>query len=841
MILKQNAKLCRRSLCPSSLSFTKLIPKGLPPGSLRRRIVATALLLATMPLVAHFSQGQSQDVPAPVTRGLLACYLFDEGSGTIANDCSGNGNTATLGGSGGTPTWSTLGLHLGTPTGASWQWAITPVPSASVVSFSVGYIADTTVNLNGIVYNGGSQQYLVTGTTLGAPTIALEGAGSLMDLYEANYPSFFSRTVWNETGLSSMWAHQVLGVTCGVAGDSTAANSYFVDGKKATSSLVGTKTSSCYQPAVTGSFVIGASPTLEVNQWAVQGTVMAALLYSVPLTPAEQLQNSTYISSLSKARGYTGVPIYSGAKVNHLIMSGDSITDCFGTGTGDCWVHTISSSLPAYNPTLVNFGLSGSSAVGSMQAVIARECAYISPGSQKNITHIFLGTNDFADSKVPPTNEQIGAALAYGIQTLHSCAGKLGASVKVAIATMLSRGIKGSGTCEHDVVKDSFDAYLAANWKSLGADILDDYAATPMGYDDGCLDTTNFQADETHPTLEGGNNNLAPVAIATTNYLLSTEPYPACTGSPVSDTTTLTASDVCTNATASDGPMVLTLPDCTGFNGAPFYIRNLSSSKQNQGSGSATVSVAAPGNQMLNSRANLISIPSGSTAMMVSTVASYSGGGCDWNAELLTPQTTTAVAVSSRQIVAGENTTLTAVVAPAVAASPLAGPAPSGTVKFYAGTLLLGIAIVNASGTATLSSSSTGAPLGTFPVTAVYSGGGAYLPSTSPAVEVSIQAPTAIALKATPTVVARDGMITLIATVERNSFPGTPGGSVTFESEGLVLGFAKLQIIGSHAMATLTTSSAGVPRGTYPVTAVYSGDRTDAVSSSPSVIIDVLQ
>jgi hypothetical protein len=841
MILKQKA-LCRRSSCPSSLSRTSLTPQGLPPGSLRRHIVAAALLLASTPFLAQsaHAQDQSQSAPAPVTRGLLACYLFDEGSGTIANDCSGNGNTAILGGSGSVPTWSALGMHLGAATGSSWQWATTPVPSASVVSFSLGYVSDTTINLGGTVYNGSSQQYLVTGTTLGAPTIALEGMGPSMDLYEAHYPTFFNKTVWNETGLSSLWGHQVLGVTCGVAGNSAAANSYFIDGVKAPTSLESTKPVSCNQPAVTGTFVIGASPSLEEDQWTVQGTVTAALLYSVPLTAEEQAQNSAYIASLSKARGYSGVPVYSGPKVNHLVLTGDSITDCFGTGYGNCWAHTVGQSLPGYNPTVVNFGLSGSSAVGSMQAVIARECAYISPGSKQNVVHIFLGTNDLSDSKEPPTNEQIGAALASGIHTLHGCTDAIDADVKIAIATMLSRGVKGATTCGEDAAKDSFDAYLAANWKSLGADILDDYAATPMGYDDGCLDTNNFQADETHPTLDGGNNNLAPVAIATTSYLLSTESYPACSAAPVHSATTLTPGNVCTNATASDGPVVVTLPDCTGFNGAPFYIRNLSSAQQSQSS-SLTVSVAAPGSQTLDGRANMISVPNGATAMMVSTVATYSGGGCAWNAALVNPQTTTVVNVSSQKIIAGQTATLTATIAPMSPASPFPGPTPSGTVTFYAGKLLLGTTIVKATGVASLTASSAGAPLGTFPVTAVYSGGGAYSASTSLAVPVSIQSPTAVSFQATPVVVPSNGVITLTSTVNRTGFSGNPTGAITFESEGMVLGSAQLHSTGGHSTATFRASTAGIARGTYPVTATYSGDETDAVSVSPAVVVDVLQ
>jgi hypothetical protein len=707
------------------------------------------------------------------------------------------------------------------------------------VSFSLGYIGDTTVNKGGTVYNGDSQAFLTTGTSLGAPTIALEGVGPSQDLYDASFPTFFARTLWMESTESSLWGHQVLGVSCGVASGGPSGNTYYIDGVAATAALTSKVDESCYQPQVTGTFVIGASPTLEVDQWAVQGTVTAALLYKVQLTAAEQAQNAVYIASLTKNRGYAGVPVYSGPTVNHLMMTGDSITDCFGTSFGDCWVATTNQAF-AGTFTPVNFGLSGSSAIGSMQAVIARECAYISPGSRQNVVHIFLGTNDLSDSASPPTNQEIGAALAHGIQALHSCAARLGANVKVGIATMLSRGNSKADGCGRDPLKDSYDAYLAANWRSLGADILDDYAATPMGYDGGCTDTTNFQSDKTHPTLAGGNQYLAPIAIASTKYLTSTQTYPACTAAPLTTATTLTAGNICTNASSSGSPVLLTLPNCAGFNGAPFYVRNVSSSTQKgTGTGSATVSIAPPSSQMLNGAPNTVSVPVGSTAMLTSSVASYSGGGCAWSAEVLNPQTTTAVTASSQHLSAGQTVTLTAAISTA-AALPVAGPAPSGSVRFYVGPYVIGSAEVNAAGTATFSGSTVGATPGPYSVTAVYSGGGAYAGSTSPAINVTILAPTQVTLIAAPTLVPEGNPVTLTASVKRTGPAGSPTGSVVFRSGGVVLGSAPVRTTGNGVgTATFTQTSSGVQPGNYPVTAGYSGDNADEASTSPSVTVIV--
>ncbi len=707
----------------------------------------------------------------------------------------------------------------------------------------MGYVPDTTVNLGGVVHNGDSQAFLITGTVLGAPTFSLEAAGPKLDLYDANFPSFFNHTVWAEQATSSMWGHQVLGVTCGVAAYPPAINNYFIDGK-----LVPTKSEAsdtpvpCNQPSAQGDFVIGGSPTLAVNQWTVQGTITAALVYGVQLTPTEQAQNAAYIAAVSKSRGYTGVPIASASPTGHIIMTGDSITDCFGTAYGDCWVSNALHAPPVTTLGLVpvNIGLSGSSAIGSMQAVIARECTNISPGSPVNIVHIFLGTNDLANSKIPPTNEEIGAALAYGIQTLHTCAAKLGAGVKIGIATILSRGVRNSTTCAHDPGKDSLDAYLAANWQSLGADILDDYGASPLGFDNGCLNSNNFQLDETHPSLAGGNTYLLPILVASNSYLTSTQTYPACAAPAVTSATTIAPGNICTNATIAGSPVVLTLPNCTGFNGAPFYIRNVPSASQSGGgSKSAVVSIAAPSSQLLNGRASTVSLPRGSTAMLTSSVASYTGGGCAWNAEIINPETTTALSLPSPTLLAGQLISLTASVAVTTAASPLPGPPPSGSVTFYAGTRSLGSASLDPSGTAVLNASSIGSPIGTFPVTAVYAGAGAYSGSTSPALPITIQpSPTSVTLEP-PLPVAAGNPVTLTAFVARST-AGTPTGTVTFSVENIVLGTVALKPRPTaEAIATLTGSSAGIPPGRYPITATYSGDSADLASKSAPVTLTI--
>ncbi len=231
--------------------------------------------------------------------------------------------------------------------------------------------------------------------------------------------------------------------------------------------------------------------------------------------------------------------------------------------------------------------------------------------------------------------------------------------------------------------------------------------------------------------------------------------------------------------------------------------------------------------------------------MFVSSVETYSAGGCAWNAEPLSPASTTALAASAEAVPAGAPVTLTASVSVTPTVGPAPGPAPSGTVSFYMTSRFLGSAPVVSSGAgtpgiATLNASTIGAPIGIFPVTAVYSGAGAYTASTSPAVPVTIlPAPTSVTFEA-PASIHAGASLTLTGIVQRTSSAGTPTGTVTFHSGNTVLGTATLRPTPeARGIATFTVSSAGIPAGTYLVFASYSGDSTDIASSSEYVTIIV--
>lgn len=96
------------------------------------------------------------------------------------------------------------------------------------------------------------------------------------------------------------------------------------------------------------------------------------------------------------------------------------------------------------------------------------------------------------------------------------------------------------------------------------------------------------------------------------------------------------------------------------------------------------------------------------------------------------------------------------------------------------------------------------------------------------------KAPTATGLTTTSPV-ALGSTVTLTAAPTTAEFIGTITGSITFTSGSVTLGTVAL---GSNGSASLSVTAAGVPTGTYPITATYSGNTNyQASSSTVNVVI----
>jgi hypothetical protein len=186
--------------------------------------------------------------------------------------------------------------------------------------------------------------------------------------------------------------------------------------------------------------------------------------------------------------------------------------------------------------------------------------------------------------------------------------------------------------------------------------------------------------------------------------------------------------------------------------------------------------------------------------------------------QVLSP-TTASLTASPNPVSAGQTLTLTAT---------LTGDGsvwPAGTVSFLNGSTPLGTATLNASGVATLTTTSLAA--GTYSLSVQYAGNSNFLSSTSAAVSVTVNAQaTTTSLNASPNPVPTGQMLTLTATVQ-GSGSTSPGGTVSFMSGSTLLGTANLN---SSGVATLTLTTLAV--GTYNMTAQYAGNANFLASTS---------
>jgi len=196
--------------------------------------------------------------------------------------------------------------------------------------------------------------------------------------------------------------------------------------------------------------------------------------------------------------------------------------------------------------------------------------------------------------------------------------------------------------------------------------------------------------------------------------------------------------------------------------------------------------------------------------------------------------TTTTLTALPSTITAGGSVTLTATVV--VGSTPVT----SGTVTFASGTTSIGAAQLNASGVATLTT--TTLPVGTDSITASFVDTANDAASNStPAVTVTVNAATGpgaaaittTTLTALPSTITAGSGVTLTATVSVGTTPVT-SGTVTFSSGSTSIGAAQLNSTGN---AVLTTTI--LPTGSDSITASFVGTANDAASNSTPLTITV--
>jgi hypothetical protein len=189
------------------------------------------------------------------------------------------------------------------------------------------------------------------------------------------------------------------------------------------------------------------------------------------------------------------------------------------------------------------------------------------------------------------------------------------------------------------------------------------------------------------------------------------------------------------------------------------------------------------------------------------------------------PTTMTTLMVSAVELNYGQPLTLTATV------TPVGSGTPTGTVSFLNGTASLGIAVLNASGVATLTLTPAG---GSYSLTAAYGGSSKYQGSVSnPPIEVIVNPdPTTTVLAASPNPAYWGNTVTFTATVSSSIV--TPTGSVSFY-EGTTL--LATEPLAPDGVATFPTIALSV--GSHNITADFVAN-PDFIASTSNTVVEVI-
>jgi hypothetical protein len=187
--------------------------------------------------------------------------------------------------------------------------------------------------------------------------------------------------------------------------------------------------------------------------------------------------------------------------------------------------------------------------------------------------------------------------------------------------------------------------------------------------------------------------------------------------------------------------------------------------------------------------------------------------------------------VTPMQITQGQTVTLSSTVS-----RTSEGGAPTGSVTFFYGAQSLGQMQLNG-GKASVTTPTNGsvAP-GIYNLTAKYSGDQQDQAATSPVVVVNLLAATTTGLTVAPNPAPANSAATLTATVKQTYGTAVPTGTVTFSVGNYIAGTASLNGTG---IGQVNLSTVGIPPGTYPLVATYSGNSANGTSRSKVVDVTI--
>lgn len=547
----------------------------------------------TVPLSAVASALPSSSVPAP-----MADYKFLDGSGSILTDSSGNGNDGTLRDSPNAPTWTSTGLSFSGLSGSS-QGVSLPAVLNTTKSF---VFVTATRNLSAGLQSAPQNEVLLTNSTGAGGLIIWDAADENKAQYLASSPFITDYAPVATWGTNLTNGFHCKAVTLGSGGSDL--DRIFIDGNEP---VYGARGASAGIQK-TGNFFIGSYGTgLNGNA---AGTFYRAAFYSDELSAAQiQSACASMVSEVAGRNVATGPVLVSLTKPTiHAI--GDSIT--FGSQAGTPYASLlVLSNQPSY--TVVNWG----TPTVTLLSMLASEPYRVAPQCTSSggpvIATVLAGLNDdiFLDS----TTTALMASLASEVNILKT------AGCQVFVGTILSTGgTSQNGVDTLDSLKDSYDAAILVQAKSLGVKGVIDFAANPiLGADGAALNDIYFNPDQIHPR-EIGQQMMAVAMSNTLNYyygFTSANPHAlACSASY-----TLASGDGALAVNPASA-CTLTMPDCTGPSGAVYTITNTQSVYP--------VTVVGGMNQPINGSTSAITVPANSTVTVTDMPNPKTISGCHW-------------------------------------------------------------------------------------------------------------------------------------------------------------------------------------------------------------------
>lgn len=526
------------------------------------------------------------NLPMPQRFNLLAEYLLNEGSGTIANDTSGKYNAGTIVGS---PVWdgsSDLNFTARNGQYVSLPTAVNALQTWQILFYNPPFSQSLTSVGEALVYpNPVGAASVLCGSNSAVPCF-------VNDLYltaqSSNFYAFNTDKTEAAPYLQAGW--HVVTYICGSAQGSA---HILYDGGEVGSYL--TQGTNTCPVSNTGNYQLGGSSINGQDETTFVGRMAGMWAWSVPLTVAEAQSAGQTALSFLQAKG---IPLNypSLNPTTPLVLTGlDSRTAGAGEGNSatSIWPTEMRLTDPTYR--VINLAISGETVFDTVnQFSILYKLQFV-PNTVPVIIVLWGGVNDARFQ----TAEQIGANLKSLVQQAKAL------SAQVILATEISANGKDSN-------KNALNAILRTEASGWGADNLADLATDPvLGADGASMDTTYF-ADGLHPNSIAETHVTAVMQDAVNELLGSTATNPT------------QVSAVNYQEVAGDDYVLLTgslsqavmLPDCTGYT-LPRQIMT----------GTSVGTVSSQAGQTLTGSSIL---KAGATALFSPVPGPQASSGCSW-------------------------------------------------------------------------------------------------------------------------------------------------------------------------------------------------------------------